>query len=108
MAQTMVGPNGAARAAGVRDERSHRRLLNALRAAARGNFAVRLPADDPSINGEIASAFNDVVELNQKIVKEFERVATVVGRDGRISQRANIGALSGSYATAAQPEVHGG
>jgi HAMP domain-containing protein/CheY-like chemotaxis protein/signal transduction histidine kinase len=99
MARMTVSPNGTAGAAPKADERSRRRLLNALRAAAGGNFAVRLPADDPSINGEIASAFNDVVELNQKIAKEFERVATVVGRDGRISQRANIGALSGSWAT---------
>ncbi|MFI5389030.1 MAG: hypothetical protein ACHQY2_04860, partial [Candidatus Eremiobacterales bacterium] len=85
-------------AARGRDERAQRRLLNALRAVARGNFAVRLPADDPSIDGEIASAFNEVVELNQRVGKEVERVATGVGRDGRIAQRASIGALSGSWA----------
>src|SRR5579864_7109282 len=69
-------------AARTHDVRAQRRLLNALRAVARGNFAVRLPADDPSIDGDIAAAFNDVVELNQRVVKEFERLAVGVGRDG--------------------------
>ncbi len=99
MARLLAPPNGISTNGDARHERTQRRLLNALRAVARGNFAVRLSGDEPGLDGELASAFNDAVELNQKIVKEFERVATQVGRDGRISQRAAVGALSGSWAT---------
>ena len=41
-----------------------RQLLKALRAFKRGDFSVRLPADLTGIDGEIAEAFNEVVELN--------------------------------------------
>ena len=92
--------NGAPRA--LADARQQRRLLNALRAVAKGNFSVKLPVDAPGISGEIAVAFNDMVELNQKTVREFERISAVVGRDGRITQRASTGAMPGSWATLVQ------
>ncbi|HXN08367.1 MAG TPA: HAMP domain-containing protein, partial [Candidatus Acidoferrales bacterium] len=94
--------NGAPRALAHSDARQQRRLLNALRAVAKGNFSVKLPVDAPGINGEIAAAFNDMVELNQKTVREVERISAVVGRDGRITQRASSGALPGSWATLVQ------
>ncbi len=39
-------------------------ILKALRLLKRGDFSVRLPMDLGGIDGEIATAFNDVVELN--------------------------------------------
>jgi len=41
----------------------HRALLRALRALKKGDFAVRMPLDMIGIDGEIAQAFNDVVEM---------------------------------------------
>ena len=38
-------------------------LLKALRAFKRGDFSVRMPLNMTGVDGEIAQAFNDVVEL---------------------------------------------
>ena len=70
-------------------------LLAALRAFRRGDFSVRLPRDLTGIDGEIAEAFNDVVELNDRMTKEFERLGETVGRQGKINQRAKLPAAHG-------------
>ena len=75
-----------------------RQLLAALRAIRKGDFSVRLPLDQEGIAGEIAEALNDVVELNQRTAKELQRISRVVGRDGRIGQRASLGEVSGAWA----------
>ena len=64
--------------------------------AEKGDFTVRLPIDLEGVDGKIADAFNDVVELNQHMAQELERLSRVVGRkeksaSGRIS--AKWGAL---------------
>jgi HAMP domain-containing protein/CheY-like chemotaxis protein/signal transduction histidine kinase len=80
------------------DALDQRQLLRALRAVRKGDFSVRLPADLTGLAGEIAGAFNEVVELNERTAKEIRRISTVVGRDGRIGQRASLGEVSGSWA----------
>jgi len=62
-------------------------LLAALRAFRRGDFSVRLPRST-GVAGEIAEAFNEVVELNDRMTKEFDRLGDTVGRQGKISHRA--------------------
>ncbi|HXA41036.1 MAG TPA: HAMP domain-containing protein, partial [Phenylobacterium sp.] len=73
-------------------------LLSALRAFRRGDFSVRLPRGHRGINGEIAEAFNDVVELNDRMTREFERLGETVGRQGKINHRARLPAAQGSWA----------
>jgi signal transduction histidine kinase/HAMP domain-containing protein/DNA-binding response OmpR family regulator len=75
-----------------------RQLLTALTALKKGDFSVRLPIDWEGIDGKIADTFNDVVELNDRMAKELERLGRVVGKEGRISQRASIGEVSGAWA----------
>ncbi|RAK63048.1 HAMP domain-containing protein [Phenylobacterium kunshanense] len=72
-------------------------LLAALRAFRRGDFSVRLPRAS-GLAGEIAEAFNDVVEQNDRMTREFERLGEVVGRQGKISHRAKLPAAQGSWA----------
>ncbi|MBV8434838.1 MAG: HAMP domain-containing protein, partial [Candidatus Eremiobacteraeota bacterium] len=74
-----------------------RQLLAALRAFRRGDFTARLPLNLSGIDGEIAEAFNDCIEQNARLATELERVSTVVGREGRITQRASLGAVAGSW-----------
>src|ERR1700735_4365804 len=73
-------------------------LLTALTALKKGDFSVRLPLGWNGNAGKIADAFNDVVERNQKMAKELERMSRMVGKEGKISQRASIGEVSGSWA----------
>ncbi|MCR5879730.1 HAMP domain-containing protein [Phenylobacterium sp. J367] len=73
-------------------------LVSALRAFRRGDFSVRLPRGLTGVAGEIAEAFNDVVELNDRMTKEFERLGETVGRQGKINHRAKLPAAQGSWA----------
>ncbi|HEY9217929.1 MAG TPA: HAMP domain-containing protein [Phenylobacterium sp.] len=75
-----------------------RELLAALKAFRRGDFSVRLSRSLAGVDGEIADAFNEVVELNDRMTKEFERLGEVVGRQGKITHRAKLPAATGSWA----------
>jgi HAMP domain-containing protein len=68
----------------------HARLLAALRAAAEGNFDVRLPTGESGVSGEIAAAFNALVERNAALASEITRVERAVGRDGCLAERASL------------------
>src|SRR4051812_31483044 len=76
----------------------NRQLLAALRAFRKGDFSVRLPRDFTGMDGELAEAFNDVVELNDRISKEFERLGDIVGKQGKINHRARLPGAAGSWA----------
>src|SRR5262245_39823955 len=73
------------------------RLLHALDALARGDFTVRLPLEWIGVAGSVSSTFNRVVQLNQRMVQELERVSRVVGKEGKLSQRAALGDGSGAW-----------
>ena len=92
----MSGGNGGAPAL------ERRALLAALVRLKGGSFDVRLPVDLVGLDGKIADVFNDVVELNQRMSRELERLRRVVGKDGRISERASLGDVSGSWAASVE------
>ena len=74
-----------------------RRLLEALKTLKRGDFGVRLPVEETVVGAAIAEAFNDVADLLEYGTQEAARIATVVGKEGRITQRANVGAATGAW-----------
>ena len=74
-------------------------LLAALRGMRAGDFGVRLPLDWTGVPGHISEVFNEVVELNQRLTREFERISRTVGREGKTEQRASLGSASGAWAT---------
>ncbi|HEY6392319.1 MAG TPA: HAMP domain-containing protein, partial [Bryobacteraceae bacterium] len=73
-------------------------LLKTLIAFKRGNFAIRMPVDEVGVPGKIADTLNEILELNQKMVSEFARISKAVGKDGKITQRATIGSVTGEWA----------
>jgi HAMP domain-containing protein/signal transduction histidine kinase/DNA-binding response OmpR family regulator len=75
-------------------------LLSALAALKKGDFSVRLPMHWTGLAGKAADTFNEVVELNQRMARELDRLSRVVGKEGRIAQRASLGDVSGSWADA--------
>ena len=40
-------------------------------------------------------AMNEVIDMNERMAKEFDRVANVVGKEGRIKQRASLSLATG-------------
>src|SRR5205814_1001295 len=77
-----------------------KQLLAALKAFKRGDFSARLPDDWTGVAGKIADTFNDVIATNHRMTRELERIGRVVGKEGRISQRASLGDVSASWADA--------
>ena len=79
-------------------------LLEALKAIKRGDFSVRLPLyrNRTSVTAEIAREFNDVADLNERRANEFIRIGRVVGREGRMTERASLGEVSGMWAASVE------
>jgi signal transduction histidine kinase/CheY-like chemotaxis protein/HAMP domain-containing protein len=73
-------------------------LLNVLTAIKKGDFSVRLPLDWTGIGGKIADTLNDIVELNDKVSRELDRMSKVVGKEGKLTERASFGSVGGAWA----------
>jgi HAMP domain-containing protein/signal transduction histidine kinase/CheY-like chemotaxis protein len=73
-------------------------LLKALRQFKRGDFSVRMPLNLTGIDGEIAQAFNDVVELEEAKAAEIGRVAELVGKEGQFGHRISLPGATGGWA----------
>ena len=56
-------------------------------------------SDSGGVSGRIAETLNDIIELNERMSKEFERVSRTVGKEGKTAQRASIGTVLGSWNT---------
>src|SRR2546430_16929340 len=82
------------------DQLDSKQLLAALTAFKRGDFSAQLPDDWTGIAGKVADTFNDVIGLNQRLTQELARISRVVGKEGRIRQRASLGEASGLWADA--------
>jgi len=72
-------------------------LLRAMHALKKGDFSVRLPMEWTGVAGKVADAFNEVTELNERMARELARLSRVVGKEGKITQRASLGDVSGSW-----------
>jgi len=73
-------------------------LLDALQAVKVGDFSVRLPESKNGVLSQIYKAFNEVVNLNQHEAEEIVRVGRLVGREGRMTERAHLKNADGSWA----------
>src|SRR6476660_7341991 len=72
-------------------------LLQALTALKKGRSEIRLPSDWTGVAGKVADAFNEVVELNERMAGELARLSRVVGKEGTLSQRLTLGDVTGFW-----------
>jgi HAMP domain-containing protein/CheY-like chemotaxis protein/signal transduction histidine kinase len=72
-------------------------ILGALNALKRGDASVRLPLDWPGALGRVADVFNDVVDRNERMAQELERLSRVVGREGKLGKRGSVGDVTGFW-----------
>src|SRR5437016_59261 len=73
-------------------------FLRALKAVRQGDFSARLPDHWTGVAGKVADTFNEVVELNQRLASELERLRLAIGQHGKITERASVGPVSGAWA----------
>ncbi|MBE8473694.1 HAMP domain-containing protein [Streptomyces justiciae] len=76
------------------------RLLAALVSMRDGNFRKRLTVSGDGVLSEIAAVYNEVADRNLHLTGELSRVRRMVGREGKLTERLEIGACEGSWLTA--------
>ncbi|MGH8118132.1 MAG: HAMP domain-containing protein, partial [Rhodanobacteraceae bacterium] len=72
-------------------------LLMAMQAVQRGDFSVRVSGDWDGLEGKLADCFNDIVEANQRMARELERIGHRVGKQGKTRQRISLVGRGGAW-----------
>ncbi|HUR86113.1 MAG TPA: HAMP domain-containing protein, partial [Solirubrobacteraceae bacterium] len=86
-----VDGNGAA------EDPALEELLRVLTEARDGNFSVRLRARRRDVMGEVQQRTNELIALNARMAKELGRVARIIGREGRMTERVSLGTVDGAW-----------
>ncbi|MEZ5121182.1 MAG: HAMP domain-containing protein [Solirubrobacterales bacterium] len=96
--QGATAPAGDEDGALTRDGQAIEQIIAALTAAADGDFSVRVRARRRDQIGELQSRVNELIELNARQARELRRVSRVIGREGRMTERASLGPVAGGWA----------
>ncbi len=75
------------------------RVSKVLTAVKKGDFSARVPIHRSALglSRAVGEDLNEIVELNERMAGEFRRISLLVGKEGKINQRASIGEVSGSW-----------
>ena len=79
-----------------------RALLKGLTDLKKGNAKAQLPPDWTGVFGKVADAFNDVVAENVRMAQELARLSRVVGKEGKLKERAQLPNASGFWRDSAE------
>ena len=74
-----------------------RTMLTALTDLRKGDAKSELPHDWPGSYGKVADAFNDVVQENVRMSHELARLSRVVGKEGKLKERAQLANATGFW-----------
>jgi methyl-accepting chemotaxis protein len=79
----------------IAEDLDNKLLLQILMALKKGDFSVRMPSDWTGMPGKIADTLNEIIETKEKMVRVVTDVSRVVGREGRLTQRASVPNVAG-------------
>jgi len=93
------GKNGQVKSNRVskRDYLDEKQLLSVLTAIDEGDFSVRMPDKQTGTAGKIYAALNEIIDKNDALTSELGRISEVVGKEGKITQRAELPQASGGW-----------
>jgi HAMP domain-containing protein/signal transduction histidine kinase/CheY-like chemotaxis protein len=74
-------------------------LLWVLTEVRNGNFSVRMPIDQVGVRGKICDTLNEIISLNEEMMKEFTKAGNTVGKQGKLTQRIEVPNAKGSWST---------
>ncbi|HEX6127151.1 MAG TPA: HAMP domain-containing protein [Pyrinomonadaceae bacterium] len=74
-------------------------LLTVLTAVKNGDFTGRVPAGHDGVSGKIYDAVNSIIQRNEMLASELGRISEVVGKEGKIAERARLTNASGGWAS---------
>ena len=72
-------------------------LIDVLERARKGDFSVRLSSGRGATARRVADALNGILERNEMVADEVERVAEEIGQRGRLNERASVPGASGGW-----------
>ena len=94
--QSAKNGRSASNGTSISEQLDAKLLLTVLTSVKRGDFTPRLPVAEVGLNGKIYDAINEIIENNQHLCTELARISEVVGKDGKITERATFeGATQG-------------
>jgi HAMP domain-containing protein/signal transduction histidine kinase/ActR/RegA family two-component response regulator len=82
-----------------REKEELKQILLMVKAIRNGDFSMRLSLGVDSMVGDIAEVLNDINEINYNMANEFVRVGRIVGKEGKMTERVNIGSVKGAWTT---------
>ena len=74
-------------------------LLYILTEVQKGNFDVRMPINKVGISGKVCDTLNDIIGNNKKLIKEFTKAQTSIGKEGKLNQRIVMTEAQGEWKT---------
>src|SRR5579884_1892992 len=92
---------GVDKASEISPKDFERMLLRTLTALKKGDFTARMPVEFTGTAGKIADTLNEVIEMQERVCSEVKRISEVVGKEGKLNQRAQLPQQGGSWATIA-------
>ncbi|HUB62607.1 MAG TPA: HAMP domain-containing protein [Puia sp.] len=74
-------------------------LLRILLQVRNGNFTVRMPIGEVGVKGRIYDTLNEIISLNEEMMREFTKAGNTIGKQGKLTQRIEVPNAKGSWAT---------
>src|SRR5580693_2578432 len=74
-------------------------LLRILLQVRNGNFTVRVPIGEVGVKGRIYDTLNEIISLNEEMMREFTKAGNTIGKQGKLTQRIEVPNAKGSWGT---------
>jgi HAMP domain-containing protein/signal transduction histidine kinase/CheY-like chemotaxis protein len=74
-------------------------FLKILLKVKNGNFTQRFPTDQNGIKRSICDTLNEIIDLNERMVFEFQKVGKSIGKQGKLTNRVALDGARGSWSS---------
>ncbi|RZJ31993.1 MAG: response regulator [Flavobacterium sp.] len=74
-------------------------FLKILMKVKNGNFSQRFPTDQNGVKRSICDALNEIIDLNERMVFEFQKVGKSIGKQGKLTNRVQLDGARGSWSS---------
>jgi len=74
-------------------------FLKILMKVKNGNFTQRFPTDQSGVKRSICDTLNEIIDLNERMVFEFQKVGKSIGKQGKLTNRVALDGARGSWSS---------
>ena len=74
-------------------------FLKILLKVKNGNFTQRFPTDQNGTKRSICETLNEIIDLNERMVFEFQKVGKSIGKQGKLTNRVALDGARGSWSS---------